>query len=92
MLTINSEHPSSEDHFESKFQYKISPSDQSFEKQEQELIEFKEEQYDELRKFSSGPIKNEVLTIIPEHPSSEYSFEIKFQYNIFPYNQIIEQP
>ena len=38
VLTINYEHPHSEDHFERKFQSKISPSDQSFEKQEEELI------------------------------------------------------
>ena len=46
MLTINSEHTSSEDQFEKKYQTKIPPSDQSFEKQEEELIEFKEEHYD----------------------------------------------
>ena len=42
VLTITSEHPYSENHFEKKIQYNISPSDQSFEKQEEELIEFKE--------------------------------------------------
>ena len=35
------EHPSSEDHFETKFRAKISPSDQRFEKQEEALIKFK---------------------------------------------------
>ena len=49
VLTLSSEHPYFEDHFESKFQYKISASDQSFEKQEEELIEFKEEHHDALR-------------------------------------------
>ena len=43
VLTIKSEHPSSADHFEKKFQAKISPSDPSFEKQEEGFIEFKEE-------------------------------------------------
>ena len=42
VITINSEHPSSEYHFERKLQVNISPSDQTFEKQEEELIEFKE--------------------------------------------------
>ena len=40
-----------------QFKAKIYPSDQKFEKQEEELIEFKDEQHDELRKFSSGIIK-----------------------------------
>ena len=34
VLNITSEHPSSEYHFERNFQAKISPSNQSFEKQE----------------------------------------------------------
>ena len=38
VITITSEHSSSEDHFEIKFQANISPSDQSVEKQEEELI------------------------------------------------------
>ena len=42
VLTINSEHPSSKHHFGRKFQAKIYPPDQSFEKQEEELIDFKE--------------------------------------------------
>ena len=33
VLTLTSEHPSSEDHFDIKFQENISPSDQSYEKQ-----------------------------------------------------------
>ena len=82
MLTVNSEHSYSEDNFERKFHDKISPSNQSFEKQEEKLIDSKEEHHDELRKFSSGPIQNEVLTINFEHPSSEDHFERKFQDNI----------
>ena len=66
MLTITSEHPSYSDHFERKFQDKISPSDQSFEEHEEELMEFKEEQHDELKKLSLGLIKNEVITINSE--------------------------
>ena len=41
LLTLTFEHPSSEDHFERKFQAKISPSDQNYEKQEEELIYYK---------------------------------------------------
>ena len=41
VLNITSEHPSSEDHFERKSQAKISPSDQIFEKQEEQLIYFR---------------------------------------------------
>ena len=52
VLNITSEHASSEDHFERKYQFNISPSDKSFEKQEEELIEFKEEQHDELINYS----------------------------------------
>ena len=50
-------------HCKSKLKPKISLSDQSFENQEEELIRFKEEHHDELRRFLSGPIQNEVLTI-----------------------------
>ena len=35
VLNINSEHPYYEDHFESKFQAKISPSNQIFEQPEE---------------------------------------------------------
>ena len=35
VLTINSEPPSYEDNSDTKFQYNISPYDQSFEKQEE---------------------------------------------------------
>ena len=38
MLTLASEHPYSADHFEGKFQAKISPSEKSLEKPEKELI------------------------------------------------------
>ena len=41
VLTITSEHPSSEDKFERKSQYKISSYNQSFEQPEEEFIEFK---------------------------------------------------
>ena len=98
MLTLTAEHPSSEDHFESKLQAEFSPSEIAL-KKEEELIEsmiktqeFKEEHYDGLRKFSSGPIQNEVLTITSEHPSYENRFEWKFKDNIFLSNQILEKP
>ena len=42
-----------------------------------------------MRKFSSGPIKNEVLTITSEHPSSEYHFERKFQAKKLPLHSIL---
>ena len=58
VLTINSEHPSSEDHFERRLQANISPFGQSFENQEEKFIDFKEEDHDELRNVSSGPIQN----------------------------------
>ena len=45
-----------------------------------------------MRKFSSRPIQNEVLTINFEHPFSKYHYARKFQDNIYPYNQIFEQP
>ena len=91
MLTINSEHLSSEYHFESKYQDKNSPYDKSVEKKEEELIDFKEEHHDTLRKSSSGPIQNEVLTITSEHPSSEDKIEGIFQANISPSDQSFEK-
>ena len=56
------------------------------------MIEFKGKYNDELRKFSSGPIQNKVLTINSEHPSSWYHFERKIHTNISPSNQKTEQP
>ena len=91
VLTINSEHPYSEYPFERKSQTKFHSSDQSFEKQEEEFIEFKEEHHDELRNFSSGPIQNEFLTLISEHPSSENHFERKLQANISPSEKSLEK-
>ena len=41
VLTITSEHLSSEYESERKFRDNISPSDQNFEKQEEEFIDFK---------------------------------------------------
>ena len=79
MLTINSEHPSSAYHFERKFQVNIYPHDKSFEKQEEELIEFNGKQQMESNMFSSENTKNEVLTITYEHPSSEDKFYRKFR-------------
>ena len=78
--------------FKSKFKHKIYPSDQSFEKQEEELIEFREEHHYDLIKFSYGLIQNEVLTINSEHPSSADHFERKSQDRIYPSDQSIEQP
>ena len=50
VLTIISEHPSSS---KPTLIHLI-----KLKKQEEELIKFKEEHHDELRKFSSGPIHN----------------------------------
>ena len=55
------------------------------------MIEFKEEDYDELRTFSSGLIQNEVLTINSEHPYSVDYFERKSKPNISPSDQIYEK-
>ena len=61
MHTINSEHPSFADHFGKKFQDNIYPSDQSYKKQEEELIEFKEEHHDALRNIHQDPLKTKCL-------------------------------
>ena len=58
MLNITSEHSYYEANFERKFQDEISPLDKSSEKQEEELIDFKEKHNDELRNFSSEFIQN----------------------------------
>ena len=51
VLTITSGNPSCKICLEIKPQSKIYLSDQSFEKQEKELIKFMEKYHDELRKF-----------------------------------------
>ena len=53
LLNITSEHPYSEDNFESKFQAKLSSSNQFFEQPAEELVDFKVEQQMEPNKFSS---------------------------------------
>ena len=83
VLTITSENPYTEDRFERKSQAKISPSDQNSEKYKEALIKFKGKYHDELRKSSSVPIQNEVLTFTSEHPPSEYHSENKFQSQYF---------
>ena len=92
MLTINYEHPSSADNFDSKSQTKISPSDQSFEKQEEEWIEFKEWHHDELRRFSSVIIQNGVINVTSDYPYSAYHFESKPQAKISPSEKSIKKP
>ena len=54
-------------------------------------MDLKEEHRDALRKFSSGTIKNEVLTLTSEHPSSADHFEIKLQAKISPSNNVFEK-
>ena len=56
------------------------------------MIYFKGKQYMEPSMFSSERIKNEVLTITSEHPSSEDNFESKSRANISPFDQIYYQP
>ena len=66
----------SSEHFQRKFRSRatITPYDQSFEQPPfRKWLEAK--YHDDLIMLSSGPIKNEVLTINSEHPSSEDHFE-----------------
>ena len=56
------------------------------------MIEFKEKHHDELRKFSSGPIQNEVLTITSEPTYYEDHFERKFQATKFSFPYILLPP
>ena len=92
MLTVRSEPKYSEDHFERKFQAKISPYDQILFKPEEELIDIKEEHQDELRKFSSVPIQSEVITLTSEHPSSEDYSENNFEDKISPSEKSLDKP
>ena len=70
VLTITSEHPYSEDHFERKLQAKISPSGKKIEKQEKGLINSKGKHQMEPNKFSSEHIQDEFLNITSETSSS----------------------
>ena len=90
MLTINSEYPSSEDQFESKFQAKIYIYEKVIGKPEEYLIEFKEDHHYELIKFSSEPIQNEVLIINYEHTSSAYHFERKSKLRFLHMRKVLE--
>ena len=79
MLTLTSEQSYCEYHLDSKFQANISPSDNVFKNNQKNIyVEFKGKHHDELRKFSSGTIQNEVLTIPSEHTYSEYHFDRNF--------------
>ena len=89
MLTLIYEYPSSGYHFENNFQDKISPSEKSLEKPEEELISFKEEHRDSLRKSSPQSIQNEVLTLTSEHPNNEDHFESKFQDKFFHLKKVL---
>ena len=72
VLTITSEHQYSEDHFENKFQTKISPYNQIFEKLEKVLIEFNGEQQMKPNKFSLERIENRMVNLTSEYLSFEY--------------------
>ena len=52
---------------------------------------FKGKYHYKSRKFLSGTIKNEVLTINYERPYHEDCFERKFQANISPYNKRLKK-
>ena len=56
------------------------------------LTNEKDDKIIELLSKQSEIIQNEVLTITSENPSSEDHFDRKFQDNIYPSNQIFEQP
>ena len=56
--TFSSEHIQNKVITLRKSQANISQSDKTVEKQKEELIKFKEEHHNDLRKFSSGNIKN----------------------------------
>ena len=92
VLTITSEHPSSKDNFERKFQSKLSPSNQFFEQPEEELIEFEGKQQMEPNKFSQELIENEVLTLTSETSSPEDCFETKLQDKFDTSDQNFEPP
>ena len=62
MLTLNSEHPSSADKFERKFQAKISPYEQSIEKPEKELTPF--EKYLEESQSEIKAMNNNIVDMI----------------------------
>ena len=92
VLTITSEHPSSEDHFERNFQGNISSSNQSLEQPEEELIEFKAKQQMGTKIFPSEHIENKMVTLTSETLFSEDCFENKLQGNFDKYDKKIEQP
>ena len=102
-VTVTYENPYSWGHFDIKFQFNISPSDQSFGKREEEwtsfekyletliyIQDFKEKYRDILKKSPSRPIQNEVLKITSEYLSSGDHLERKFQENISLSNQSFE--
>ena len=75
-----------------KWSAKIFPFNQNLEQTEEELIEFKGKHQMTPNKVSSEQIKNEGLSLISEHPTSEDCFESKFQSKISPSNKIFKQP
>ena len=92
VLTLASEHPYSEDDFQSKLKEDIFSSNQGFEKQEEELTEFKERQQMEPNMLSLYHTKNEVITINSETLSSDDHFETNLQAKFDKYDQILKQP
>ena len=48
-------------------------------------------QEEKITKLSSESIQNEMLTITPKHPSSEYHFESQFQAKIYSFDQSFEK-
>ena len=92
VCNITSEHPSYEYKFERNFQDKISKYNQSFEKLEEELIEFKGEQQMDQNNFPSEHIENKMVTITSDTLSSEYCFETKLKAKFDKSDKIFEQP
>ena len=92
VLTITSEYPSSGDRFESKFQDKISLSNQIFEQPEEEFIDIKGEQQMEPRKFSSEHTEDKIITLPYETLFSEDCFENRLQDKFDKSDNIFEQP
>ena len=92
VLTLTSEHLSSEDSFDRKFKAKFYPYNQIFEQPEEYLIEFKGKQQMGQKTFSSEQIENKLLTLTSENSPSKYCFKTKLQANFNKSDQSFEQP
>ena len=91
MVTITSETSSSENHFDTKFQFKSATSDHSFDKQEEKLIEFKVKNIYGIKQSHQFFFFNGVLTITSETSSSEDCLDTKLQARFYQYDQSCKQ-